>query len=108
MDEGAGEAGAAGGFKKIEGADCVDVEVIERARCGEIVAGLGQYPFQFSCDCLGLVLSGTTTERTVFICDSVWGLWWNVRIDLGLSFEHLKKEMFWQVKGFEATIWIWV
>ena len=41
MDEGAGDAGAAGGFKKIEGADCVDVEVIERARGGEVVAGLG-------------------------------------------------------------------
>jgi len=40
MDEGAGGAGAAGGFKKIEGADCVDVEVIERARGGEVVAGL--------------------------------------------------------------------
>ena len=41
MDEGAGEAGAAGGFKKVEGADCVDVEVVERARGGEVVAGLG-------------------------------------------------------------------
>ena len=46
----------------------------------------------------------TTKERTVFTCHSVWGLWWNVRIDLGLSFEHLKKEMFWQVKGFEVTL----
>ena len=41
MDEGAADAGAAGGFKKVEGADCVDVEVIERARGGEVVAGLG-------------------------------------------------------------------
>ena len=41
MNEGAGEAGEAGGFKKVEGADCVDVEVIERARGGEVVAGLG-------------------------------------------------------------------
>ena len=40
MDEGAADAGAAGGFKKVEGADCVDVEVIERARGGEVVAGL--------------------------------------------------------------------
>jgi len=41
MDEGAGDAGAAGGFKKVEGADSVDVEVIERTRGGEVVAGLG-------------------------------------------------------------------
>lgn len=41
MDEGAGDAGPAGGFKKVEGADCVDVEVVERARGGEVVAGLG-------------------------------------------------------------------
>jgi len=41
MDEGAGDAGAAGGFKKVEGADSVDVEVIERAGGGEVVAGLG-------------------------------------------------------------------
>lgn len=40
MDEGAADAGAAGGFKKVEGADCVDVEVIERAGGGEVVAGL--------------------------------------------------------------------
>jgi len=41
MDEGAGGAEAAGGFKKVEGADCVDVEVIERARGSEVVARLG-------------------------------------------------------------------
>ena len=41
MDEGAGEAGAAGGFKKVEGANCVDVEVVERAGGGEVVARLG-------------------------------------------------------------------
>ncbi len=41
MDEGAGDAGAAGGFKKVEGADCVDVEVVKRAGGGEVVAGLG-------------------------------------------------------------------
>ena len=41
MDKGAGEAGAAGGFKKVEGADCVDVEIVERAGGGEVVAGLG-------------------------------------------------------------------
>ena len=41
MYEGAGDAGAAGGFKKVEGADCVDVEVVERAGGGKVVAGLG-------------------------------------------------------------------
>jgi len=41
MDEGAGDAGAAGGFKKVEGADCVDVEIVERAGGSEVVAGLG-------------------------------------------------------------------
>jgi hypothetical protein len=41
MDEGAGEAGAAGGFKKVEGACGVDVEIVERAGGGEVVAGLG-------------------------------------------------------------------
>ena len=41
MDEGAGDAGAASGFKKIEGACGVDVEIVERARGGEVVAGLG-------------------------------------------------------------------
>ena len=41
MDERAGEAGAAGGLKKIEGADRVDIEVVERAGGGEVVTGLG-------------------------------------------------------------------
>ena len=41
MDKRAGDAGATGGFKKVEGPDCIDVEVIERARGGEVVAGLG-------------------------------------------------------------------
>jgi len=41
MDEGAGEARAPGGLKKIEGSDCVDIEVVERAGGGEVVAGLG-------------------------------------------------------------------
>jgi len=41
MDKGAGDAGAAGGLKKVEGANCVDVEVVERAGGGEVVAGLG-------------------------------------------------------------------
>ena len=41
MDEGAGGAGAAGGLKKVEGADCVDVEVVEGAGGGEVVARLG-------------------------------------------------------------------
>jgi hypothetical protein len=40
MDEGAGDTGSAGGFKKVEGANCVDVEVVERAGGGEVVAGL--------------------------------------------------------------------
>jgi len=41
MGEGAGGARAAGGFEEVEGACGVDVEVIERARGGEVVAGLG-------------------------------------------------------------------
>ena len=40
MDEGAGDAGAAGGFKKVEGASGVDVKIVERAGGGEVVAGL--------------------------------------------------------------------
>jgi hypothetical protein len=41
MDEGAGGAEAAGGFKKVKGACGVDVEIVERAGGGEVVAGLG-------------------------------------------------------------------
>lgn len=63
MDKGAGDAGATGGFKKVEGAECVDDEVIERARSSEVVAQLGQYPFQFRCDCLGLVVSGNNNGK---------------------------------------------
>ena len=40
MDEGAGDAGAAGGFKEVEGASGVDVKIVERAGGGEVVAGL--------------------------------------------------------------------
>jgi len=41
MDEGASQAGAAGRFKKVQGANGVDVKVVERAGGGEVVAGLG-------------------------------------------------------------------
>jgi hypothetical protein len=41
MDERAGEAGAAGRLKKVQGANSVDVKVVERAGGSEIVAGLG-------------------------------------------------------------------
>ena len=41
MGEGAGGAEAASGFEQIEGACGVDVEIVERAGGGEVVAGLG-------------------------------------------------------------------
>jgi hypothetical protein len=59
-------------LEKAEGADCIDVEVIERARGGEGVAQLGEEPFKYRCNCLRL--------------------------------RPLKKEIFWQVKGFKATL----
>ena len=72
MDKGAGDAGGMGGFRKVEGADCVDDEAIERAIGGEGVARLGEQLFKYRYNCLEL--------------------------------RAFKKEMFWQVKGFEATI----
>ena len=41
MGEGAGGAEAASSLEQVEGADCVDVEIVERAGGGEVVAGLG-------------------------------------------------------------------
>ncbi len=41
MGEGAGGAEAAGSFEEVEGACGVDVEIVERAGGGEVVAGLG-------------------------------------------------------------------
>ncbi len=41
MGEGAGGAKAAGGFEEVKGACGVDVEIVERAGGGEVVAGLG-------------------------------------------------------------------
>ena len=41
MGEGAGGTEAASGFEEVEGADGVDVEIVERAGGGEVVAGLG-------------------------------------------------------------------
>ena len=41
MDEGAGGAEAAGGFEEVKGACGVDVEIVERAGGGEVMAGLG-------------------------------------------------------------------
>ena len=41
MDEGAGGAEAADRFEEVEGACGVDVEIVERAGGGEVVAGLG-------------------------------------------------------------------
>ncbi|NBS60827.1 MAG: hypothetical protein EBT26_02055 [Microbacteriaceae bacterium] len=40
-----------------------------------------------------------------FICRSVWGLGWNKGKDrFRVEFRAFKMEMFWQVKGFEATL----
>ena len=41
MGEGAGGAEAASGFEEVEGACGVDVEIVERAGGGKVVAGLG-------------------------------------------------------------------
>lgn len=41
MSEGAGGARAAGGLEEVESACGVDVEIVERAGGGEVVAGLG-------------------------------------------------------------------